>query len=86
MALLGTGEGGLELRDWRDETRRAYATEAVENPDNTATTRTCFVMSTNTAALAGSLSRTGHDELQEPCEDLARVTVTRRTSGCSAQT
>jgi hypothetical protein len=78
MELLDTGAGGLELRDWRDEDRQAHAKEAVENPDTTATTLDRAHLLRDVYEQGGSrreyLDDWDHDELQELCEDLARVT------------
>ncbi len=78
MELLATDAAGLELRDWRDETRQAYARDAVEDPDTTATTLDRAHLLRNVYEQGGSrreyLEEWDHDELQELCEDLARVT------------
>ncbi len=78
MELLDTGAGGLKLRDWRDEDRQAHAREAVETPDTTATTLDRAHLLRDVYEQGGSrreyLDDWDHDELQELCEDLARVT------------
>jgi len=78
MELLDTGAGGLKLRDWRNEDRQAHAREAVETPDTTATTLDRAHLLRDVYEQGGSrreyLDDWDHDELQELCEDLARVT------------
>ncbi len=78
MELLATDATGLELRDWRDETRQAYARDAVEDPDTTATTLDRAHLLRNVYEQGGSrreyLDEWDHDELQALCEDLAHVT------------
>ena len=78
MELISTDATGLQLRDWRDETRQAYARDAVENPDTTATTLDRAHLLRNVYEQGGSrreyLEEWDHDELQALCEDLARVT------------
>ncbi|ERH13920.1 MAG: hypothetical protein J07HB67_00173 [halophilic archaeon J07HB67] len=78
MELLTTDASGLELLDWRDESRQAHAREAVENPDNTATTLDRAHLHRDVYESGGSrgeyLEEWNHDELQALCEDLARVT------------
>jgi len=78
MELVSTDAAGLELLDWRDETRQAYAKAAVENPDNTATTLDRAHLLRNVYEQDGSrkeyLEEWDTNELQELCEDLARVT------------
>jgi adenine-specific DNA methylase len=78
MELISTDATGLELRDWRDETRQAYARDAVEDPDTAATTLDRAHLLRNVYEQGGSrreyLEEWDHDELQALCEDLARVT------------
>ena len=78
MELISTDATGLELRNWRDETRQAYAKAAVENRDTTATTLDRAHVLRNVYEQGSScreyLEEWDGDELQALCEDLARVT------------
>ncbi|MEZ3145612.1 DUF1156 domain-containing protein [Halobaculum sp. MBLA0143] len=78
MELLDTDASGLELLGWDDEERQAYVREMVESPDRSETTldRAHFLREVYERGRARTeyLEEWDHDELQELCEDLARVT------------